>query len=297
MSGFKNMKHREIIFEISVLVVGACLAPFLAHAAATLYFSAPTGTVEAGTPFAVHALIDTDQPMNAFDLMIHLDGPISLLQTGNAHSIISIWQTNPSAKNGEIEIVGGSVPAFMGKGGELITFYAVGTATGTATFSFENSAAYLADGKGTKFIPATEATTVAIVGNPHGAEASSTVSFASQPATVPDIVSLAIITRPSGQKLLSFFATDSGSGIQGTFVRYRMFASWSPWQPALNPMPLPGRVWAVDFRAVNNAGVVREQVIYDWGAVWIGVIWICFAVAVVFAVAWFMRRRHVSRHS
>jgi hypothetical protein len=279
-------------FTLIGMVVGFLAFPFVGRAATTLYFEAATGSVSVGSAFPVRILLDTDQPVNAYTMHVRYSSNILGLQdTNNASSIITVWQGDPAVlAGGEIAVNGGSLTAFTGKHGQLLQIDFVPSATGTATLSFIGPAVYLANGKGTKVIPQTKNLQVVVSGTA-GASPSPAAASA-KPEIIPPVIQyLAMIQDPfnGNQKLLAFLASDSGSGVSGTEIRYRTGLSWSPWQAVTNPAPLPKGVWEVDFRTVDHAGNVTEQIVYDWAALTTfaliaGAIGIVIIVAVLFFV-------------
>lgn len=268
--------------------IPACLVPAFAHAATTVYFEAPTSSVTVGSALPVKVLIDSNEPLNAYSLDIRYPaGLLNVHGINNASSLITIWRGNPTiSESGDIVVKGGSIAPFLGSGGEIIELDLVPSASGTATLSFASAAAYLANGKGTKITPQTKAVSVSI------AEATGTASAA--PAifpsevgdiTPPSLQSLSLVADPFNphQKLLVFSVNDSGSGMKEIDIRYRSLFFWSAWQAARNPTSLSAGVWEVDFRAIDNAGNITEQVLYDWGALWT-LVGIAGAIILVIAI-------------
>jgi hypothetical protein len=265
---------KKITYFIPVVPIVLFLfgLPAIASAATFLHFEAPTGTIAAGSVFAIHATIDADQSVNAYDLTIAYHGPVQVRAVDDAHSIVTVWQNQPTAQNGTIALRGGSLAPFSGSGGELATIYISAEASGTATFSFINSFVYAANGQGTTIIPKTTPVTVTIIAplvgsgsSPEaGAGASSTFALPGVPASAPQISFLGIIRDPSSNnELLSFLTSDAGSGVAGTFVRYRTAFVWGSWQPATDYALVPPGAWEVGFRVTNNDGVSVERTLYD----------------------------------
>ncbi len=274
-------------------------APALASAATVLRFESPTGTIAAGMVFPIQVLVNAGQPLNAYDVTVAYQGPIGIQTVSDANSIIAVWQNQPSAQDGTIALRGGSFSAFNGSEGELATIYVRAESSGTATFSFINSTVYAADGQGTAVVPETVPMTVSIMASPAGAGSSSNAGtsavFAGSgiPNTIPQISFLKIVHDDSSNKdILSFLANDGGSGLAGTFVRYRTFFAWSPWQPAVNYAVVPAQVWEVGFRATNNEGTSAEQTIYDINnlMIFIGELVLGLVVVIGTLVFWVWRR-------
>jgi hypothetical protein len=280
------MNIRKTSFVLGGLTFAAALmalaAPALALAATTLYFSAPTSSIPVGSSFSVKVLVDTDQPLNAYAIQVGLagNGDVQFLYANNANSIITVWQNTPAlSASGGISWNGGSLTPFDGTGGELMTLNFTAVATGTATFSFNNSYVYLANGKGTKIVPQTEGASVAISPALEGSAASGNGGANLPTGTTPEMANLGDTTPPAisylslvadpfnaAQKLLAFSVSDTGSGVKEADLRYRSGFFWSGWQVIQNPAPLANAVWEADFRAVDNAGNIAERTLYDWTA-------------------------------
>lgn len=266
-------KHRYIISILAFLSAAACAMPALAMAATTLYFTVPTGTVPLGSRFAVKALVDTDQPVNAYVIRIGAagTGAVQLDSTDNAHSIITVTQDTPTVTaGGEVSFSGGSIEAFEGMQGQLMTLDFTAIATGTVTFSYQSSYVYLANGKGTKTVPQTRSASVTISlssGNvvPSGENQGSGTG---SDVTPPVISYLSIAADPfnPAQKLLAFRVEDAGSGINETDLRYRSGFFWTKWQKTRNPAPLATNVWTAEFRVIDNAGNATMSTLYDRAA-------------------------------
>jgi len=259
------------IFPI-VLLLASAILPLSAHAAATLYFDAPASST-VGSALPVKLLIDSDEPLNAYAFTVNYSpATLQFIDTNDAGSIITVSRGTPTAVGGVITVKGGSFKPFAGAGGTLLEFDFVPSATGTATISVSNAAVYLANGKGTKVIPNVKNLTVNVA--PGAATATSTnVVFPWQVAESgpPSVQYLGIISDPFNphQNLLAFSVTDAGSGVRETDIRYRSTFFWSDWEQVRNPTSLPNGAWEINFRAINNAGIVSDQILYNWPALWI----------------------------
>lgn len=268
-------------FATVLIVLAAFGAPFFARAATattttplTVYFEAPTSSVPVGSALPVKVLLDSDEPVNAYSFSIHYATDLLNLQgTNNANSIITIQRGAPTISgSGDVVVKGGSATPFAGSGGEVIELDFVPQATGVATISFAGAAVYLANGKGTKVVPQMRSSTIAIVAASGTAPSSlsSPVVFPSamNDLVPPQITDLSFADDPfnADQTLFTFAVSDAGSGMKETDVRYRSGFFWSAWQAASNPVSLSRGAWEVDLRAIDNAGNVTEQTLYNWGA-------------------------------
>lgn len=252
-------------FKLSLFVLCLTLARNVV-ASQSIYFSLPSGTIAVGTEFPVKILVDSDQPLNAYAVAFSYSGEsLTLLSFDNSRSIIDIWQGQPLASEaGGVTLHGGSLTAWSGNGGNIITVLFRAAKEGPVTMQFGNSSAYLANGKGTKIIPQSADLKFAIAAA--GAASSSLPLYEEASEMTPPLIKyLSLIQDPfnSDQKLLSFMVSDPESGIKGTFVRTRSFLFWGDWKSAQNPTAIPLSVWAIGFRAVDNRSNVAEKTLYN----------------------------------
>jgi hypothetical protein len=266
--------------KLLILSVALFCVAGKALAATQIYLAVPSVPIAPSSTFSVKILVDADRLANAYSATLHFGGPVELLRTNNANSIIVLWQKNPTVADGAMHFEGGSLEPFAGIGGQLLSLDFKATATGTAVFSFSDASIYLADGQGTKIMPDEKKAVVSIAENlvePATSSApSETTLTGATDVVVPEIQFLAIVNDPSSggstwltasnQKLLSFLVSDASSGVKDSFVRYRTAAFWSDWRLAANPAPLPGNAWEISLRVEDNAGNVVERTLYDWPA-------------------------------
>ena len=216
-----------------------------------------------GTEFEANILVDSDVPLNAFDILLRYPKDIlEATRVDNGRSLITIWQNQPQVSEpGELRLTGGSVQAFQGNGGELLTVRFKALREGKASISFASAEAYIADGKGTKAETTAPNLALSVVaGSPLA------LLPGTKDNTPPKIDLLALEKDPFNpeQKLLTFLVNDKDSGIKETSARYKTFLSWSEWQPVQNPTALPENAWAVEFEARDNVGNPVASIIYYW---------------------------------
>src|SRR3989344_3988229 len=131
-------KIYKIIFALALFV----LAPFSAHAA-TLNFSPPSGSYNAGSTFSVNVTVESsDQAMNAASGVVSFPWDklevVSISKTG---SIFSLWPAEPSFSNsaGTVSFEGVALnPGYTGAGGKILTITFPGRNTGQASFNFSS---------------------------------------------------------------------------------------------------------------------------------------------------------------
>lgn len=275
--------------------MGAGIFPLCAAAATTLYVVAPTSSVPLGASFPVLVQIDTDQPVNAYAVMVNYDG-VALHYDGanNANSLITVSQGLPTVGPGSvISWSGGSLASFAGSGGLLMTLNFTSIATGTTAITLDHPYVYLANGKGTKVVPQTKSARVTVLASAANSSLMPASAASGNADTAsPTIQSISFVADPfnGSQKLLSFLVRDDVSGVQKTELRYRTGFFWSAWQPAVNPTPLRNDVWEVDFRATDNAGNIAEKTLFDWSSFWIFAAEIAIVLLAIATIVFFVVR-------
>lgn len=245
------------------------------HAAVSgLYFDAPSA-VGVGSEFSAKVLIDSDQPLNAYALGLwYPPEKLELVAVDTSRSVIDVSQDQPLVfGDGRIEWRGGSVAAFAGERGELLTLRLRARESGTVSLLFRNASVYLANGKGTKTVPETKNGDLSIIeeivprADPDGNSAAPAEQVVPD-AAPPEFTFLSLIPDPfaSNRKLLGFVVVDSGSGVEKALVRSRTWLWWGEWQPARNPVALPLAAWSVEIAGYDNAGNASRRIVYDWSA-------------------------------
>ncbi len=233
-----------------------------AGAASPLFSIHAPSAVPPGSEFDARFSLTSDTPLNAYLVRIRLPSDIiEDVRFDNSKSIIDAWQSQPQAyQDGRIEFAGGSFRPFSGTG-ELLTVRFRALREGAATLGYEQSEAYIADGKGTKAEGASSPFAIAINLNAPSVRAEEVADSAP-----PTISTLSLENDPfnPNQKLLTFLVEDRDSGIKETLARYKTFVSWSEWQPVQNPTAFPASVWAVEFKARDNVGNPTASIIYYW---------------------------------
>ena len=270
LNAYINSTKNRQIDKIAVVLLLFSLFSFLfsphAHAASSrMYLQASNEEAGINSEFTVKVLVDSDIPLNAYAAEINY--PPQLLEPvrfDNSFSLINFWHDEPLVfANGRIMFNGGSPAPFEGEGGELLTIYFKARQEGLAELSLINSAVYAADGKGTEISPEIRPLTVTIKSGAISAGESAHIDTAP-----PEIKFLSIVPDPfkPDQKLVGIVASDPGSGVKETLLRWRSLLLWDEWQLAKNPTAVPKNVWAVQIRVFDNQGNVTERTIYDWQA-------------------------------
>ncbi|HVN67486.1 MAG TPA: cohesin domain-containing protein, partial [Candidatus Sulfotelmatobacter sp.] len=138
------------------LFVHLCAFTFRASAADFRVYAEPSvESAAVGQTFSVGLFVDSPQPLNAYSLRFTYDqAALELVGTNNARSLITVWQTTPTAySDGLVVFQGAGLKPFSGTHGELLTIVFRAKRPGATTFGFKEAAVYLANGKGTHIFP------------------------------------------------------------------------------------------------------------------------------------------------
>lgn len=90
--------------------------------AATLYFDPQERTIGPDGPFSVALLIDSEKPINAFDVRVRLPEGFEALDASDGNSIINYWIERPhyDAQSRTLSFSGLIPGGFAGRGGRLL---------------------------------------------------------------------------------------------------------------------------------------------------------------------------------
>lgn len=176
---------------------------------------------------------------------------IARLMTDDARGFM--WQTIPHIVEGRgIEFAGGLPEGFTG---DVVVFrFALNAAPSSLSFS-PDTTAYLNDGRGTE-IPAQGSVFV-----PHvvlGAPRFPQDTTPPEPFT-PELSRNSLFF--DGRTVVLFGTRDLGSGVHGYAVREVTTHGMSAWHPAQSPYLIANDVTALEIRAYDNAGNVREEML------------------------------------
>lgn len=246
----------------------------------TLYFLGPAASVRPGAEFSVTLFVDAPEPVNAYS--IRFGYPTDLLAVkgvNTSRSIITVWRNQPDiSRSGAVIVAGGSVKAFRGERGEILTITFRALSPGVAKVVIGESTLYLANGKGTPVGARTQALTLNLKDS---APPFDTVAIVD--VTPPTINKLIFTDDPfhKERKFVGFSVEDRETGVRATFVRIRRFLLWGEWEEAQNPTAVPRGAWAVALRAVDNAENVSEAVVYNWSSLRSAGLLVAIAVLVV----------------
>ncbi|MEK7608472.1 MAG: hypothetical protein AAB495_02750 [Patescibacteria group bacterium] len=244
-----------IIFALSLSgrAVGAASTP-------RIYFVTSEKEFFAGEELRIAVFLDSPFPINALDLELGFS-PRTLAFLGfyDGSSIIDVWKDSPVVfEEGIVRIRGGMLKGFSGDAGEVLQLRFRGAEEGKGQISLRSGKAYRSDGLGTEVVVPISFAEI-LIGPSSGAR----VTKSANTDETPPNVTLQTTKDPATERdLLVLSASDPESGIKESFVRFRKFLFWGPWQSARIPLRIPSGVWEIQSKTVNNDGLVRERVMY-----------------------------------
>ena len=125
------------------------------------YFQTATKDIAAGAEFEVRVLIDSKEPINAFDFQIQYStDTLELLKIDSQQSLVDVWAINQEETSLGFFVAGGGMTIpFNGSGGEIIRLHfraknnSVSSSSPAhlvrANINFVKADVYYADGAGT----------------------------------------------------------------------------------------------------------------------------------------------------
>lgn len=272
-----NRRHRiAVVCAFVALVVaipgGAIWAQTetSAEAKAELYFVTGVGSATPGTEVTVGLLLSASVSVNALAVEIgYSSQALEFVRANTGSSIIDVWRGSPEIlRDGIVRIEGGMSRPFTGRAGELVqlTFRVrmerpgvFAGQTETAQWSVRSGELIRADGRGTLVPFIAKSASVAIVPGVAGAPAGI------RDAEAPRLEMIAVVRNPVDLSHLGVWsATDAGSGIGKSEVRFKRWLLWGPWTIRENPVQVPPGVWAMDVRVTDNAGNASEGSAIRW---------------------------------
>jgi len=270
----KKMEQRKKILLLFVIIGGCFISFSLTQAKTTFYFEGQQPDKQS-LEFLVSVKVDSDKPLNAYDLIIQFPSNLIHFKRFDVHnSVIDVWKRLDLISDSEIKIQGGSTKPFEGENGELTTFVFEVVAPGKDNFVFQKASTYLADGQGTladevimQNVPLV-ISQVEIQGQPSGLVVLDMMvrPILKEDKTAPKVAIFRVepnFLEPQ-KKFLIFEAKDDESGIAKTLVRTKGGISWSAWQETKNPYAFSKNIWAIQLLVVDNFNNAVTKTEYFW---------------------------------
>ncbi|MEK7464459.1 MAG: cohesin domain-containing protein [Patescibacteria group bacterium] len=255
----------------------------LASGNPVFYLETENLKIGSNSDFIVSVLVNSDNSVNAYDIIINYPKDLlNLVAVNSSNSIVDFFKYSEETKPGVIKIVGGSIQGFEGEAGNIIKLNFKSKAEGEAEISLESASAYLYDGTGMQVVGDTKSIKLVIDKKTPSTE------IVIKDKIPPVIDEVSIVKDPVQQEsLLVFNATDEDSGVKSATVRYREWLGWGDRIPISNPSQLASGVWSLELRVVDNNGNVTAQTVYLWGELFRKLIYISF---VVFVLLFFLKK-------
>ncbi len=216
--------------------------------------------------FSVKVLVSTDQPLNAYSLVLNYFSEfLNFEGHNNAGSIVDVVREAPKVfESGAIKIEGASLEPFLGEQGLLVSLKFKALKLGETEIDFGDSRVYLANGKGTEVTPAHKNFKFKITNKTVDSE-----PVLQEKDEIPPQIKIASLDEDpisKEQRLFGFLVGDNESGVKETILQTRRWLWWSGETVSQNPTALAKEIWSVKLKVVDNFGNIAEKVIYDWSS-------------------------------
>lgn len=226
----------------------------------SVFFKIPDTSIAPQTEFSVDILINSKDSINAFDMeVVFPKDKLHLLNFDYKDSIVDIWQSAPVVlPNGNIRMVGGMIKPFVGDNGLLTKINFRSESVGDMNFSFFKDNLYIADGKASLAVVASQSSNVVVENN--GSRLQIENYF--EDKTPPEIILEQIKDPLSDSLLLTIQASDNDTGIQKIQMRNKQWFTFSSWVDVKNPILYPAGSWKVEIMANSNGGALTVEQIF-----------------------------------
>lgn len=283
----------KYLYTLLAVLIGGLMITTSAYAV-----TSPRVYFERVGNFGVRLLIDSDEPVNAYDIHAKFNTSIAGVDAIDAsRSIVTVLPAPIKTDDGEIIIRGGSTQAFSGTRGELLTIQLKPKSTGVIDFTVTEATAYRANGEGTpltlqKGVLSLRVTRDSIIAYEH-AKANGLLSASDN--VPPQITTIEIQGNPLryGERLVVFQAMDKETGIARYEARERSWLTWSAWREAFNPYPPDPGAWEIQIKAIDYNNNFALATVYQLGnAIWKALVSILLLALLLLGIKALIRGRH-----
>jgi hypothetical protein len=249
---------------IFILVAGALCSHVFA---AEITFETPTNTIAVGDTLVFHIHLNTDEAsINAVDLGVLYPGNLTVKNISKTNSFIQIWLKEPSYTKDAIFVSGG-VPGGVNSADSIVaTIIFEATAVGDGALGLSPASSILLnDGSGTKAAISLRTQTIHVTARKANQTPRTAVQDVSVTQTKTDFTSPRGFTPLigndtklfGGKYFVSFFSSDSGSGID----HYELKEGNGPYRIARSPYVLEDQTLhsVIHIKAYDAAGNVRQE--------------------------------------
>jgi hypothetical protein len=255
----KKIKIISLLISLGLIITSQNIA--LASDNGLVYFSASKTQPNTDDTFVVDVnLSSPQQTINTASGSLFFNKDIlqvSDISVGD--SIFNLWAEAPKFINqsGMINFVGGSTKGFKGQKAVMIKIIFTAKKPGVAEIGFnKNFSLFLADGKGTRIIPATEPFSISVGERQQNiSPVNDWQNLTKNDQTPPETFEVLLSHNPSlfdNKFFISFGTTDTGSGID----YYQVKEGSDPYITATSPYQIKNQSIAKDIlvKAVDKAG-------------------------------------------
>jgi hypothetical protein len=288
---------QRIIFFTSLSFIFYVLSP-LQTRASVLNFIPPSQEIQVGDIFLVDVNLNTEGK-NINTLQTTIKFPPNLLGFVNfskGDSIFSLWPQEPlNSGNGNISFIAGVPNGFFGQG-KILTLAFNAQAIGSAEVSFGESKVLLNDGQGTEDLLTSASMILHIAERTGGISKDEWAEQIKKDTTPPEPFEIKLAKDPSlfeGKYFISFFTTDSGSGID----YYEVKEGVLDWKKISSPYLLEDQSLGsiVKVKAVDMAGNERVAEIKPPYKANLRDMIILFAILMGLGVIWWLIRKKANK--
>lgn len=247
---------KKILF---VSLIALVAFPYLTMAGSVLYFEQQGSDIEAGARLLVGMFIDSDEAVNAYEVVLSYPTHIfSLSSLDRENSIIDVWKSIDIMADGVLQIGGGSTKPFKGEGGLLIVAEFRVIAAGSGVIKFSNAAVYQADTMGSssnvevKHLPISVQVLALDSNSPYVSHEGEPVARDSYAKKTGIIAGTQIIKNPM-EGNMKLFVFDSEPIYSSQLIGRSMnWMKWGQWHRIRSPHPIESGVWLIEIRAAEE---------------------------------------------
>lgn len=278
---------KKIIY--TSLLVASFFALYSPASALTVSIEKPAQVVQVGDTVIVKVLLDTEnQEINALEGTISISGNVKVESVYTGGSVFTLWPVFPVYKNREISFVGGAPSSVFGSKLQVFTIALTPQKKGSIMIDVSKLTAYLADGNGSSVSSFAKKMLSISVSDKLQDNRNDLEELLKNDTTPPERFNIEYSRDASvyeGKVFLSFYTTDSQSGIVGYDVTeegktYRV-------DDGIYILKNQDLVGTVTVTAIDVAGNKRsEEISFGSKKSMVFSIIVGLALLVLFAVVW-----------
>lgn len=263
------MKKRTLIINFVLIAIFWFALPAVSVRAMSMSVDYSKNAVHVGDTVLLKITLNTDgKEINVIDGDITFSSPSDVTSISTGGSIFKLWPRKPSLERNKILFTGGTPSGVFGSSLQVFTVAVKPKTAKPIKINFENVAAHLNDGAGTRISVKSSAVEIPVLAK--GDEKDELASLFTLDETPPlpfDIELGRDLSLYDGKYFISFYAEDKDSGIDMYMVKeegHQEVRSGSVY--VLQNQNLSGKV---EVKAIDNAGNTRTQTLdLKGGSTW-----------------------------